>query len=116
MLIFVCVCVCVWQVLPRVVLEAFPAEFITKKKQWRKAIDIIVKECEYDFCTFPCSCQSCNNALGASFLFKYNKYSSVNREMGYDGIVLESWSRWAAYGVLQDPDMRLMVNLKLLDA
>lgn len=28
--------------------------------------------------------------------------------MGYDGIVLESWSRWAAYGVLQDPDMRLM--------
>ncbi|KAH7651585.1 Glycoside hydrolase protein [Dioscorea alata] len=62
-------------VLPRVVLEAFPAEFITKKKQWRKAIDIIVKECE---------------------------------EMGYDGIVLESWSRWAAYGVLQDPDMRLM--------
>ncbi|KAM0938461.1 putative glycoside hydrolase family 18, catalytic domain, glycoside hydrolase superfamily [Dioscorea sansibarensis] len=62
-------------VLPRVVLEAFPAEFITKKKQWRKAIDIIVKECE---------------------------------EMGYDGIVLESWSRWDAYGVLQDPDMRLM--------
>lgn len=29
--------------------------------------------------------------------------------MEYDGIVLESWSRWAAYGVLHDPDMRKMV-------
>ncbi|CAJ1961278.1 unnamed protein product [Sphenostylis stenocarpa] len=28
------------------------------------------------------------------------------KEMGYDGIVLESWSRWAAYGVLHDPNMR----------
>ncbi|RZC84851.1 hypothetical protein C5167_047634 [Papaver somniferum] len=28
------------------------------------------------------------------------------KEMDYDGIVLESWSRWAAYGVLQDPEMR----------
>ncbi|XP_052194352.1 uncharacterized protein LOC127802541 [Diospyros lotus] len=28
------------------------------------------------------------------------------KEMEYDGIVLESWSRWAAYGILQDPDMR----------
>ncbi|EOA21066.1 hypothetical protein CARUB_v10001405mg [Capsella rubella] len=28
------------------------------------------------------------------------------KEMEYDGIVLESWSRWAAYGVLHDPDMR----------
>ncbi|EPS63314.1 hypothetical protein M569_11472, partial [Genlisea aurea] len=28
--------------------------------------------------------------------------------MQYDGIVLESWSRWAAYGVLHDPDMRIM--------
>ncbi|WOG86814.1 hypothetical protein DCAR_0206032 [Daucus carota subsp. sativus] len=27
-------------------------------------------------------------------------------EMDFDGIVLESWSRWAAYGVLRDPDMR----------
>ncbi|CAN0899115.1 Chitinase domain-containing protein 1 [Linum grandiflorum] len=27
-------------------------------------------------------------------------------EMEYDGIVLESWSRWAGYGVLHDPDMR----------
>ncbi|KAF3782582.1 Chitinase domain-containing protein 1 [Nymphaea thermarum] len=26
--------------------------------------------------------------------------------MGYDGVVLESWSRWAAYGVLHDPNMR----------
>ncbi|XP_020210756.1 chitinase domain-containing protein 1 [Cajanus cajan] len=26
--------------------------------------------------------------------------------MGYDGIVLESWSRWAAYGILHDPNMR----------
>ncbi|EOX95742.1 Glycosyl hydrolase superfamily protein isoform 2 [Theobroma cacao] len=30
------------------------------------------------------------------------------KEMDYDGIVLESWSRWAAYGVLHDPDMRNM--------
>ncbi|CAN7009450.1 unnamed protein product [Brassica rapa subsp. trilocularis] len=30
------------------------------------------------------------------------------KEMGFDGIVLESWSRWAAYGVLHDPDMRKM--------
>lgn len=28
------------------------------------------------------------------------------KEMGYDGIVLESWSRWAAYGILHDPSMR----------
>lgn len=30
------------------------------------------------------------------------------KEMGYDGVVLESWSRWTAYGVLHDPDMRSM--------
>lgn len=30
------------------------------------------------------------------------------REMEYDGIVLESWSRWAAYGVLHDPQKRNM--------
>lgn len=28
--------------------------------------------------------------------------------MEYDGIVLESWSRWAPYGVLHDPEMRKM--------
>ncbi|KAJ9188243.1 hypothetical protein P3X46_003615 [Hevea brasiliensis] len=28
------------------------------------------------------------------------------KEMEYDGIVLESWSRWAAYGILRDPDTR----------
>ncbi|KAJ0861008.1 putative glycoside hydrolase family 18, catalytic domain, glycoside hydrolase superfamily [Helianthus annuus] len=28
------------------------------------------------------------------------------KEMDYDGIVLESWSRWSAYGVLHDPHMR----------
>ncbi|GLT46651.1 hypothetical protein SLA2020_203940 [Shorea laevis] len=28
------------------------------------------------------------------------------KEMQYDGIVLESWSRWAAYGILNDPDKR----------
>ncbi|XP_071685727.1 uncharacterized protein [Rutidosis leptorrhynchoides] len=28
------------------------------------------------------------------------------KEMDFDGIVLESWSRWAAYGVLNDPHMR----------
>jgi len=30
--------------------------------------------------------------------------------MGYDGIVLESWSRWAAYGILHDPNMRNLVS------
>lgn len=60
-------------VLPRVVLEAFPNELLKKKQQRKKAIDLIVRECE---------------------------------EMEYDGIVLESWSRWAAYRVLHDPDMR----------
>ncbi|KAK6925699.1 Indole-3-glycerol phosphate synthase domain [Dillenia turbinata] len=30
----------------------------------------------------------------------------TDREMGYDGIVLESWSRWIAYGVLYNSDMR----------
>ncbi|XP_042032552.1 uncharacterized protein LOC121779308 [Salvia splendens] len=29
------------------------------------------------------------------------------KEMGYDGIVLESWSRWAAYGILHEPGMRV---------
>ncbi|XP_020575403.1 chitinase domain-containing protein 1 isoform X3 [Phalaenopsis equestris] len=62
-------------VLPRVVIEAFPADLLLKKKQWSKACDIILKEC---------------------------------KEMEYDGIVLESWSRWAQYGVLQDPEMRKM--------
>ncbi|CAA6661046.1 unnamed protein product [Spirodela intermedia] len=28
------------------------------------------------------------------------------KEMGYDGVVLESWSRWAMHGVLHDVDMR----------
>ncbi|PON51325.1 1,4-alpha-glucan-branching enzyme [Parasponia andersonii] len=60
-------------VLPRVVLEAFPEELLTKKKQRSRAINLIVNEC---------------------------------KEMGYDGIVLESWSRWAAYGILHDPSMR----------
>ncbi|GLU00795.1 hypothetical protein SLE2022_181390 [Rubroshorea leprosula] len=30
------------------------------------------------------------------------------KEMQYDGIVLESWSRWAAYGILHDSDKRNM--------
>uniref|UniRef100_A0A2P2JB76 Uncharacterized protein MANES_05G024600 n=1 Tax=Rhizophora mucronata TaxID=61149 RepID=A0A2P2JB76_RHIMU len=37
------------------------------------------------------------------------------KEMEYDGIVLESWSRWAAYGVLHDPEMKKMVNIELHD-
>ncbi|XP_057532477.1 uncharacterized protein LOC130810430 isoform X2 [Amaranthus tricolor] len=28
------------------------------------------------------------------------------KDMDYDGVVLESWSRWAAYGVLHDPSLR----------
>ena len=35
------------------------------------------------------------------------------RDMGYDGIVLEAWSRWAAYGILHDPEMRNSVHFKL---
>ncbi|TVU35895.1 hypothetical protein EJB05_17802, partial [Eragrostis curvula] len=62
-------------VVPRVVLEAFPAVVLLEKKQKAKAIDLLVSEC---------------------------------RDKGYDGIVLESWSRWAAYGVLNDPDLRYM--------
>lgn len=31
------------------------------------------------------------------------------REMGYDGVVLESWSRWMAY--LHDPDLRALVGI-----
>ncbi|KAJ8748479.1 hypothetical protein K2173_003376 [Erythroxylum novogranatense] len=31
---------------------------------------------------------------------------SESEEMVYDGIVLESWSTWTAYGVLHDPAMR----------
>lgn len=38
----------------------------------------------------------------------------IYREMGYDGIVLESWSRWAAYGILHDADMRALVNTNFL--
>lgn len=34
------------QVLPRVVLEAFPAELLTKKKQRSKAITLLVNECK----------------------------------------------------------------------
>nr|QBC75413.1 chitinase class V [Nepenthes sp. MF-2019] len=33
------------------------------------------------------------------------------KDMGYDGIVLESWSRWAAHGVLHDATMRKVVFL-----
>ncbi|XP_062215375.1 uncharacterized protein LOC133915956 [Phragmites australis] len=62
-------------VVPRVVLEAFPAVVLLEKKQKAKAIDLIVTEC---------------------------------RDKGYDGIVLESWSRWAVYGVLDDPELRYM--------
>ncbi|ESR58112.1 hypothetical protein CICLE_v10020231mg [Citrus x clementina] len=30
------------------------------------------------------------------------------KEMEYDGIVLESWSTWTAYGILHDPELRNM--------
>ncbi|KAK2995529.1 hypothetical protein RJ640_003957 [Escallonia rubra] len=63
------------QLLPRVVLEAVPVDFLKKKKKRDKAINLIIEEC---------------------------------KEMGYNGVVLESWSRWAAYGVLHDPDLRNM--------
>nr|AAB61039.1 A_IG002N01.31 gene product [Arabidopsis thaliana] len=46
-------------------------------------------------------------------LVNFNTYLVImfalnSREMEYNGIVLESWSRWAAYGVLHDPDLRKM--------
>ncbi|CAI9101144.1 OLC1v1038403C1 [Oldenlandia corymbosa var. corymbosa] len=63
------------KILPRVVLEAMPMDFLTKKKQRKKVINLIVEEC---------------------------------KKFDYDGIVLESWSRWAAYGVLHKPEMRMM--------
>ncbi|KAL3517276.1 hypothetical protein ACH5RR_024178 [Cinchona calisaya] len=63
------------KILPRVVLEAIPVDMLTKKKQRKKVINLIVAEC---------------------------------KEMDYDGIVLESWSRWANYGVLHNPEMRKM--------
>ncbi|KAK9749497.1 hypothetical protein RND81_02G129900 [Saponaria officinalis] len=34
-------------------------------------------------------------------------------DMDYDGVVLESWSRWAAYGVLNDAATRKLVILDL---
>ncbi|KAK4788874.1 hypothetical protein SAY86_020193 [Trapa natans] len=63
------------QILPRVILEANPKDFLRKKKQRSKAIQLIVAEC---------------------------------RDMGYDGVVLESWSRWMAYGILHDPNLRAL--------
>lgn len=41
--------------------------------------------------------------------FVHLQCSSLHRDMGYDGVVLESWSRWASYGVLHDVYMRKMV-------
>jgi hypothetical protein len=32
------------------------------------------------------------------------------RDKGYDGVVLESWSRWAVYGVLDDSELRNRVS------
>ncbi|KAK9088984.1 hypothetical protein Scep_028066 [Stephania cephalantha] len=66
-------------IIPRVVLETIPMELLGKKKNWNRAIDLIVTEC---------------------------------KEMEYDGIVLDSWSRWVAYGVLHDPEMRSMAKLQ----
>jgi hypothetical protein len=36
--------------------------------------------------------------------------------MEYDGTVLEPWSRWAAYGVFHDPEMRNKVTVDLYKA
>lgn len=30
------------------------------------------------------------------------------KNMGFDGVVLEAWSQWAAYGILKDPNLRQM--------
>ncbi|KAJ7951284.1 Chitinase domain-containing protein 1-like [Quillaja saponaria] len=32
------------------------------------------------------------------------------KEMEYEGVVLESWSRWAAYGILHDPLLQNLVH------
>ncbi|AQL02424.1 hypothetical protein Zm00014a_021533 [Zea mays] len=37
--------------------------------------------------------------------YRYN----INRDKGYGGIVLKSWSRWAIYGMLDDQELRYMV-------
>ncbi|KAL5655864.1 hypothetical protein ACJX0J_035183, partial [Zea mays] len=54
-------------------------------------------------------------ALPAVLLFeKKQKAKAIDiivsecRDKGYDGIVLESWSRWAIYGVLDDQELRYM--------
>eukprot|EP01018_Ginkgo_biloba_P004542 Gb_07995 [translate_table: standard] len=60
-------------ILPRVILEVPPGEFLTKKRQRKHGIGLIVSEC---------------------------------KNMGYDGIVLEAWSIWTAYGILRDPSLR----------
>ncbi|KAH9308819.1 hypothetical protein KI387_036730, partial [Taxus chinensis] len=62
-------------ILPRFILEASPIEFLTKKRQRKQVIDLIVSEC---------------------------------KNMGFDGVVLEAWSVWAAYGILKDPRLRQM--------
>lgn len=62
-------------ILPRVVLEGSPIELLTKKREKKQAIDLIVSEC---------------------------------KNMGYDGVVLEAWSQWVAYGILKDPKLRQM--------
>ncbi|RLM91882.1 chitinase domain-containing protein 1 [Panicum miliaceum] len=79
-------------VVPRVVLEAFPAVILLEKMQKAKAIDLIVSECRYNY----------------AYASQFDIWLSVNRDKGYDGIVLESWSRWAVYGVLDDPELRYM--------
>lgn len=67
-------------------------------------------------CDLPCGLEKNKQFVLPFNLIQWTLFYSLldslinYREMDYDGIVLESWSRWAAYGILHDPEMRNMVN------
>lgn len=48
----------------------------------------------------------CMSRYCYSYNCQFVIWLSVNRDKGYDGVVLESWSRWAVYGVLDDSELR----------
>ncbi len=52
----------------------------------------------------------CMSRYCYSYNCQFVIWLSVNRDKGYDGVVLESWSRWAVYGVLDDSELRNRVS------
>ena len=67
------------------------------------------------FSLWPCLGQN-KHPFGFALVQVACWFSFICREMEYDGIVLESWSRWAAYGILHDPEMRNKVTIGLYEA